>query len=191
MVEEGDLDDKLEDKATNEVVDDVKKVAMEGVDKERKQVAMKVANTNCLDDLIDNALLLLFLLLDCRICIKRRCNSQTCCHLPHPVTSLTPSPTLPPSPLPLPLEGRGQKKFHPKNFQKKNFTQKIFKKKIHKKFFKKNFQKKLKKRIISKKNSKKNFQKKNFKKKISKKFSKKIFKKNFTKKFKKKLKKKN
>ena len=29
MVEEGDLDDKLEDKATNEVVDDVKKVAME------------------------------------------------------------------------------------------------------------------------------------------------------------------
>ena len=46
MVEEGDLDDKLEDKATNEVVDDVKKVAMEGVDKERKQVAMKVANTN-------------------------------------------------------------------------------------------------------------------------------------------------
>ena len=78
MVEEGDLDDKLEDKATNEVVDDVKKVAMEGVDKEKKQVAMKVANTNCLDDLIDDALLLLFLLLDCRICIKRRCNSQTC-----------------------------------------------------------------------------------------------------------------
>ena len=78
MVEEGDLDDKLEDKATNEVVDDVKKVAMEGVDKERKQVAMKVANTNCLDDLIDDALLLLFLLLDCRICIKRRCNSQPC-----------------------------------------------------------------------------------------------------------------
>ena len=35
MVEEGDLDDRLEDKATNEVVDDVKKVAMEGVDKER------------------------------------------------------------------------------------------------------------------------------------------------------------
>ena len=67
MVEEGDLDDKLEDKATNEVVDDVKKVAMEGVDKERKQVAMKVANTNCLDDLIDNALLLLFLLLDCQL----------------------------------------------------------------------------------------------------------------------------
>merc|ERR1712240_328458 len=66
----GDLDDKLEDKATNEVVDDVKKVAMEGVDKERKQVAMKVANTNCLDDLIYNGLLLLFLLLDCRICIK-------------------------------------------------------------------------------------------------------------------------
>ena len=64
MVEEGDLDDKLEDKATNEVVDDVKKVAMEGVDKEKKQVAMKVANTNCLDDLIDDALLLLFLLLD-------------------------------------------------------------------------------------------------------------------------------
>ena len=32
MVEEGDLDDKLEDKATNEVVDGVKKVAMEGVD---------------------------------------------------------------------------------------------------------------------------------------------------------------
>ena len=77
MVEEGDLDDKLEDKATNEVVDDVKKAAMEGVDKEKKQVAMKVANTNCLDDLIDDALL--FLLLDCRICIKRRCNSQTCC----------------------------------------------------------------------------------------------------------------
>ena len=51
MIEEGDLDDKLEDKATNEVVDDVKKVAMEGVDKEKKQVAMKVANTNCLDDL--------------------------------------------------------------------------------------------------------------------------------------------
>ena len=65
MVEEGDLDDKLEDKATNEVVDDVKKVAME----EKKQVAMKVANTNCLDDLIDDALLLLFLLLDCRICM--------------------------------------------------------------------------------------------------------------------------
>ena len=56
MVEEGDLDDKLEDKATNEVVDDVKKVAMEGVDKEKKQVAMKVANTNCLDDLIDDTL---------------------------------------------------------------------------------------------------------------------------------------
>ena len=37
---------------------------MEGVDKEKKQVAMKVANTNCLDDLIDDALLLLFLLLD-------------------------------------------------------------------------------------------------------------------------------
>ena len=78
MVEEGDLDDKLEDKATNEVVDDVKKVAMEGVDKERKQVAMKVANTNCLDDLIDNALLLLFLLLDCRIptllCLCARSN---------------------------------------------------------------------------------------------------------------------
>ena len=135
MVEEGDLDDKLEDKATNEVVDDVKKVAMEGVDKERKQVAMKVANTNCLDDLIDNALLLLFLLLDCRICIKRRCNSQTCCACVHvtpvsPVTSLTPSPTLPPSPLPLLLEGRGQK----------NFTQKIFKKNLKKKG--KNFQKK-------------------------------------------------
>ena len=81
MVEEGDLDDKLEDKATNEVVDDVKKVAMEGVDKEKKQVAMKVANTNCLDDLIDDALL--FLLLDCRICIKRRCNSQTCCACVH------------------------------------------------------------------------------------------------------------
>ena len=32
MVEEGDLDDKLEDKATNKVVDDVKKVAMEGVE---------------------------------------------------------------------------------------------------------------------------------------------------------------
>ena len=125
MVEEGDLDDKLEGKATNEVVDDVKKVAMEGVDKERKQVAMKVANTNCLDDLIDNALLLLFLLLDCRICIKRRCNSQTCCHLPHPVTSLTPSPTLPPSPLPLPLEGRGQKNFHPKNFQNKTSPKKF------------------------------------------------------------------
>ena len=28
MVEEGDLDDKLEDKATNKVVDDVKKVAI-------------------------------------------------------------------------------------------------------------------------------------------------------------------
>ena len=40
MVEEGDLDDRLEDKATNEVVNDVKKVAMEGVDKEKKQVAM-------------------------------------------------------------------------------------------------------------------------------------------------------
>jgi len=83
MVEEGDLDDKLEDKATNEVVDDVKKVAMEGVDKEKKQVAMKVANTNCLDDLIDDALLLLFLLLDCCICIKRRCNSQPCCACVH------------------------------------------------------------------------------------------------------------
>ena len=35
MVEEVDLDDKLEYKATNEVVDDVKKVAMEGVDKEK------------------------------------------------------------------------------------------------------------------------------------------------------------
>ena len=54
MVEEGDLDDRLEDKATNEVVDDVKKVAMEGVDKEKKQVAMKVVSTNCLDDLIDD-----------------------------------------------------------------------------------------------------------------------------------------
>ena len=53
-------------------------LAMEGVDKEKKQVAMKVANTNFLDDLIDDALLLLFLLLDCHICIKRRCNSQTC-----------------------------------------------------------------------------------------------------------------
>ena len=31
MVEEGDLDDKLEDKATNEVVDDVKKGAMHAV----------------------------------------------------------------------------------------------------------------------------------------------------------------
>merc|ERR1711973_731596 len=142
-----------EDKATNEVVDDVKKMAMEGVDKERKQVAMKVANTNCLDDLIDNALLLLLLLLDCRICIKRRCNSQTCCQLPHPVTSLTPSPTLPPSPLPLPLEGRGQKifkkKFHTKNFQKKfhtkNFQKKFhtknFQKKNSQKFFQNNFQK--------------------------------------------------
>ena len=177
MVEEGDLDDKLEDKATNEVVDDVKKVAMEGVDKERKQVAMKVANTNCLDDLIDNALLLLFLLLDCRICIKRRCNSQTCCHLPHPVTSLTPSPTLPPSPLPLPLEGRGQKNFHSKifkkkiqkNFQKKNSTKnfqnkKFSKKKIQKKFSNKKFQKKIKK-----KKSNKDFQKKNIQKKCSKK----------------------
>ena len=151
MVEEGDLDDKLEDKATNEVVDDVKKVAMEGVDKERKQVAMKVANTNCLDDLIDNALLLLFLLLDCRICIKRRCNSQTCCHLPHPVTSLTPSPTLPPSPLPLPLEGRGQKNFHPKNFQKKKFKKKISKKKLKKKNFKKKFKKKSLKKKFKKK----------------------------------------
>merc|ERR1712163_82315 len=120
----GDLDDKLEDKATNEVVDDVKKVAMEGVDKERKQVAMKVANTNCLDDLIDNSLLLLFLLLDCRICIKRRCNSQTCCHLPHPVTNLTPL-TPPPS-----FKGQGQKNFHPKNFQKKKFHPKIFQKKF-------------------------------------------------------------
>merc|ERR1712081_71814 len=125
MVGEGDLDDKLEDKATNEVVDDVKKVAMEGVDKERKQVAMKVANTNCLDDLIDNALLLLFLLLDCRICIKRRCNSQTCCHLPHPVTNLTPL-TPPPS-----FRGQGSKKFSPKNLKKKQFSpKKISKKKI-------------------------------------------------------------
>ena len=31
MVEEGDQGDKLEDKATNEVVDDVEKVAMEGL----------------------------------------------------------------------------------------------------------------------------------------------------------------
>ena len=161
MVEEGDLDDKLEDKATNEVVDDVKKVAMEGVDKERKQVAMKVANTNCLDDLIDNALLLLFLLLDCRICIKRRCNSQTCCHLPHPVTSLTPSPTLPPHPSPF-LQRAGVKKI---------FTQKIFKKKFHPK----KIQKKLKKEKFQKKFQKKN-SKKNFKKKISKKkFQKKKF----------------
>ena len=149
----------------------MKKVAMGGVDKEKKQVAMKVANTNCLDDLIDNALLLLFLLLDCRICIKRRCNSQTCCACVHvtpvsPVTSLTPSPTLPPSPLPLPLEGRGQKNFHPKNFQKKKF-----KKKFSKKISKKKFQKK----IFKKKNSKKNFQKK-FQKKI---FQKKKLKKKF------------
>merc|ERR1712213_185136 len=106
-------------------------VAMEGVDNERKQVAMKVANTNCLDDLIDNALLLLFLLLDCRICIKRRCNSQTCCHLPHPVTNLTPL-TPPPS-----FIGQGSKKFSPKKFSKKNFTKKFSKKKIHKKIFKK------------------------------------------------------
>ena len=152
MVEEGDLDDKLEDKATNEVVDDVKKVAMEGVDKERKQVAMKVANTNCLDDLIDNALLLLFLLLDCRICIKRRCNSQTCCHLPHPVTNLTPL-TPPPS-----FRGQGSKKispkkisptnfhlkkfFTPKNFHQKNFQTKIFHPQrifTQKKFHPKNF----------------------------------------------------
>ena len=42
MVEEGDLDDKLEDKATNEVVDDVKKVAMEGVDKEKEQVVIRL-----------------------------------------------------------------------------------------------------------------------------------------------------
>ena len=97
MVEEGDLDDKLEDKATNEVVDDVKKVAMEGVDKERKQVAMKVANTNCLDDLIDNALLLLFLLLDCRICIKRRCNSQTCCACVHAAIHYLHTACTPPS----------------------------------------------------------------------------------------------
>ena len=37
MVEEGDLDDKLEDKATNEVVDDVKKVAMEGLTRRRSR----------------------------------------------------------------------------------------------------------------------------------------------------------
>ena len=82
MVEEGDLDDKLEDKATNEVVDDVKKVAMEGVDKERKQVAMKVANTNCLDDLIDDALLLLFLLLAYNVisCQKFAENTQILKH---------------------------------------------------------------------------------------------------------------
>ena len=42
MVEEGDLDNKLEDKATNEVVDDVKKVAMEGVDKEMKLIALMI-----------------------------------------------------------------------------------------------------------------------------------------------------
>ena len=159
MVEEGDLDDKLEDKATNEVVDDVKKVAMEGVDKEKKQVAMKVANTNCLDDLIDDALLLLFLLLDCRICIKRRCNSQTCCHLPHPVTNLTPL-TPPPS-----FRGQGSKKFSPKKFSKKkfkkNFSKKISKKKIQKFFFKNNFKnnfskKKFQKKIFPKKNFKKN-----------------------------------
>ena len=91
---------------------------MEGVDKERKQVAMKIANTNCLDDLIDNALLLLFLLLDCRICIKRRCNSQTCCHLPHPVTNLTPL-TPPPS-----FRGQGSKKISPKNFHPKKISPK-------------------------------------------------------------------
>ena len=44
MVEQVDPDDKKEDKASNEVVDDVKKVAMEGVDKEKKQVAMKGSN---------------------------------------------------------------------------------------------------------------------------------------------------
>ena len=117
MVEEGDLDDKLEDKATNEVVDDVKKVAMEGVDKERKQVAMKVANTNCLDDLIDNALLLLFLLLDCRICIKRGRGQKNF----HPK--------------------KFQKKISPKKFSKKNFT-KTFSKKFQKKKSKKKFQQK-------------------------------------------------
>ena len=151
MVEEGDLDDKLEDKATNEVVDDVKMVAMEGVDKERKQVAMKVANTNCLDDLIDNALLLLFLLLDCRICIKRRCNSQTCCHLPHPVTNLTPL-TPPPS-----FRGQGSKKFSPKKFSQKKIHKKFFKKIFKKKFQKKMSPKKLKKKKFTKKFSKKNF----------------------------------
>ena len=135
---------------------------MEGVDKEKKQVAMKDTNTNCLDDLIDDALLLLFLLLDCRICIKRRCNSQTCCHLPHPVTSLTPSPTLPPSPLPLPLEGRGKKKFHSKNFYPKKFShKKISPKKI---FIPKNFHtKKIHPKIFTKKNfHPKNFHPKNF-----------------------------
>jgi len=58
MAEEGDPDDKPEDKATNEAADNVKKVATEGADKEKKQVAMKVANTNCLDDLIADTLLL-------------------------------------------------------------------------------------------------------------------------------------
>ena len=57
MVEQVDLAVKKEDKASNEVVDDVKKVAMEGVDKGKEQVAMEVANTKCLDDLIDNLLL--------------------------------------------------------------------------------------------------------------------------------------
>ena len=109
MVEEGDLDDKLEDKATNEVVDDVKKVAMEGVDKERKQVAMKVANTNCLDDLID----------PCHPCLP--CHPCHPCHprqprhprhLSHPI--LTP-----------PLFGEGgnifslNKYFHAKKFHQK------------------------------------------------------------------------
>ena len=47
MVEQVDLDDNKEDKATNEVVDDVKKVAMEGVDKERKHTLLPASLKKC------------------------------------------------------------------------------------------------------------------------------------------------
>ena len=48
IVEQVDLDDKKEDKASNEVVEAVKKVAMEGVDKEKEQVGIRSPTLNAL-----------------------------------------------------------------------------------------------------------------------------------------------
>ena len=48
MVEQVDLAVKKEDKASNEVVEAVKKVAMEGVDKEKEQVVIRSPTLNAL-----------------------------------------------------------------------------------------------------------------------------------------------
>ena len=150
---------------------------------------MKVANTNCLDDLIDKALLLLFLLLDCRICIKRRCNSQTCCACVHAAIhylhtacmapwlleegsnhiwghsfSTNRSPTISSSIQSTTRRGELYCTLEgrgQKNFHPKNFHQKNFKKKFKKKFSPKKFS--------PKKFQKQKFQQKKFQKKNSKK----------------------